>query len=81
MERHQLLPGEPDGGGPPHVHPQHHPLLHLHAGQSLDLRVAVLQDQQLHVLHDGLTQRVHAPGHQRGQAEGEEEKRHRNFSI
>ena len=35
MECDQLLPGEPDPGGPHDVHPQLHPLLHLHERQVL----------------------------------------------
>ena len=35
MERDQLLPGEPDPGGPHDVHPQLYPLLHFHARQVL----------------------------------------------
>ena len=42
--------------------------------QSLDLRSHLLPDQQLRLLHDGLPQRVHPPGHQCGQEEGGSER-------
>lgn len=42
--------------------------------QSLDLWIHLLSDQQLRLLHDGLPQRVHPPGHQCGQEEGGSER-------
>ena len=43
MECDQLLPCEPDPGGPHDVHPQLHPLLHIHERQVL--HSAVTQDK------------------------------------
>ena len=51
MECDQLLPGEPDPGGPHDVHPQLHPLLHLHERQVLHCPVTqeVVRSVQLTV--------------------------------
>ena len=48
----------------------HYNSVNLIKFQSLDLWFHLLSDQQLRLLHDGLTERVHPAGHQCGQEKG-----------
>ena len=59
MECDQLLPGEPDPGRPHDVHPQLHPLLHLHERQVLHCPVTQevvrsIQPNELYLILDTL---------------------------
>ena len=70
VDSDQLLLIEPHRVGPPHLHPQLHPLFHLHAGPGLGLWAGLLQNQQLCLLPLSLGKCLHPARHQQRPSPG-----------